>query len=359
MPHKPHYSRRALYVHIPFCATRCPYCAFYSTTGRLDEQDHYIDAVLREAELRHVPNDCQTLYIGGGTPSQLSQRNIDRLLALAPAAEEVTIEANPGDNVPTGANRLSLGLQSLCDETLRTLGRRYNAQQARDTYHTARASGYDNVSIDLLYGCHSQHLDDLDRDLRQYIALRPEHISTYCLAIEPGTPFARQRHQPQPDDTLARMYQHICQALTAAGYEHYELSNFALPGRRSRHNSAYWDDTPYIGLGAAAHSYDRRTRTANVDDIDIYIRSIARGQRPCTTETVTPASHYNDIVTTALRTAEGIDTAQLLPTFRDYLLRQAQRGLHTGTLLLRGTHLTLAPQHLFTADATAADLIYI
>lgn len=336
-----------IYVHIPFCKSRCKYCDFYSTT-LLGRRGEYVDAVIEEWAMQNaedgVHDDVETLYIGGGTPSLLDVEDMRRLLEVLPveSAKEVTIEANPSDIThekakawkAMGVNRLSIGIQSFNDDMLRLIGRRHTAEQAREAVRIAREEGFENISADLIYGLpHAMRnaaMEVLRRDVEELLRLEVEHISTYCLSYEEGTAMTRMLEHGEieevDEDTENRMFDYIVEQLTKAGYEHYEVSNFARPGRRSRHNSSYWNDTPYIGLGAGAHSYDGVHRYWNPSDIDLYIKGALAHDLQREQETLTDEQRHTERVMLGLRTAEGIaqsdvDEAKALPYLRRGLLR--------------------------------------
>ena len=316
-----------LYIHIPFCASRCIYCGFYSTTS-LKLRQQYVDAVCREMILRSERSEVRgqrvdTVYLGGGTPSQLTTDQLHQLflyinkvyqlpssLGEAEGGSEITIEMNPDDVTAEyaavlsqlGINRVSMGAQTFDDERLRFLHRRHTASQVRQAVDILRKAGIRNISIDLMYGFPNETLDNWQRDIDAAQALGVEHISAYCLMIEENTPlwkWINENGEWRMDEELERqMYEMLIDKLTEAGYEHYEISNFAKPGYRSRHNSSYWQDIPYIGLGAAAHSYTvlegspserAAVRSWNVADIQQYIKAIERGELPSEKE-VSPAN---------------------------------------------------------------------
>lgn len=336
-----------IYIHIPFCKSRCAYCDFFSTT-QLSRREAYVDALCKEAKRRlatlnskrSTPNPITTIYFGGGTPSLLSPDQIARILQTidAPQAIEVTLEANPGDLTPNylravreaGVNRLSIGIQSFDDEVLRLIGRRHTAAEAKAAVKAAKAAGFDNISIDLIYGIPSQYstlnsqLSAWEAQIEQALQLGVQHISTYCLSYEEGTRMTRMLEQGEinevDEDTENAMYDLLVSQLKEAGFEHYEVSNFALSGYRSKHNSSYWNRTPYIGLGAGAHSYDgARTRSWNPDNLEEYIRAQEMEETPhsesastmATYETLTDTDLYNERIMLRLRTAEGIAINEL------------------------------------------------
>ena len=362
-----------LYIHIPFCKSRCVYCGFYSTTG-LELRERYVDALCREMEIRGEWNDIETVYLGGGTPSQLSIEQLQRLFIYINKVKEdaeITIEMNPDDVTAEfaaelqqlGVNRVSMGAQTFNDERLRFLHRRHNAKQVHQAVETLRQAGFKNISIDLMYGFPEETLDDWKADIEEALSLDVEHISTYCLMYEEGTPLYQLLEQgkvSEVDEELERqMYYTLKDRLEAAGYEHYEISNFARPGFRSRHNSSYWQGIPYIGIGAAAHSYDINTRSWNIADIRQYITGIEQGQRLYESETLDEVTRYNDAVTVALRTCEGLDLSKLTSEQRTYCLANAQKHIDANLLKLQDNHLSLTKEGLFISDMLMSDLILI
>lgn len=380
-----------LYIHIPFCASRCIYCGFYSTT-HLDLRQQYVDAVCHEMELRNVLGDVtepiSTVYIGGGTPSQLTTAQLEQLFiyinkVYGNQAEEITIEANPDDVTPDfaailsrlGINRVSMGAQTFDDTRLRFLHRRHTAAQVPIAVQRLRDAGIHNISVDLMYGFPNETLADWQHDIEAALALNVEHISAYCLMIEEGTPLAKMMRSgdcpsceersglqgdcPLNEELEREMYELLIDRLTGAGYEHYEISNFARQGFRSRHNSSYWHDTPYIGLGAAAHSYDGTRRSWNVADIRKYMDAIKRGERPSECEVLDPDTHYNDRITTALRTSDGLDLTTLMEEHRRHCLHEAEPFIKNGLLNLTGSRLVLTRSGLFVSDMVMSQLMMV
>lgn len=370
----------SIYIHIPFCQSRCVYCGFYSQTV-LSYRQAYIDAVCLEFDLRrdYLPagSRVRTLYIGGGTPSQLTVAQIEQLFHHiynnVDGCEEVTIECNPDDvtadfcaRLPHWpVNRVSMGVQTFDDRRLQFLHRRHCASQAVEAYHRLREAGISNVSIDLMFGFPGQTIDEWRGDLDRALALRPEHLSAYSLMYEEGTPLYGMRERGEIDEigeeVSREMYNILCDQLTVAGYEHYEISNFALPGYRSRHNSGYWHGTPYLGLGAAAHSYDGSSRQWNVSDVKSYIEHICRGIIPCEREELDEDTRYNDLIVTALRTREGIDMQQLEDTlgtfYLHYLEESTQQNVALGLLAVEGGRIHLTRSGLYVSDMVMADAI--
>ena len=385
-----------IYIHIPFCRSRCIYCGFYSTTA-LDLRQRYVDALCREMEIRSHRSEVrgeriETIYLGGGTPSQLTFDQLRQLFIYinkvypltpdsSPLPPEITIEVNPDDVTVEFAavlqqlpvNRVSMGIQTFDDQRLRFLHRRHTSQQAIEAVSILRANGIRNISIDLMYGFPGETLEQWEADIEAALALDVEHLSAYCLMIEEGTPLHKmftddglQYTDDYPDEEMERqMYEVLIDRLEAAGYEHYEISNFARPGFRSRHNSNYWNGTPYIGLGAAAHSYDIRSRSWNVADIRQYIEGMERGERIFEEELLDDDTRYNDIVTVALRTKEGIDLNALSEKHREYCMKNARRYLNDGLLELstiRGAEsptLHLTRRGLFVSDMVMSDLMMV
>ena len=266
-------------------------------------------------------------------------------------------------------NRVSMGIQTFNDQRLQFLHRRHTTQQAITAIDTLRQAGFQNISIDLMYGFPGETLSDWEADIDAALALKVEHLSAYCLMIEEGTPLRQwitNNGQWIMDEELERtMYEMLIDKLTAAGYEHYEISNFARKGFRSRHNSSYWNGTPYIGLGAAAHSYDGRSRSWNVADINAYIKGIEQGKRIFEEELLDDDTRYNDTITVALRTKEGIDLSLLSKKYQDYCMKNARRYLNDGLLELsavgdsQSPTLHLTRRGLFVSDMVMSDLMMV
>ncbi|MCQ2348243.1 MAG: radical SAM family heme chaperone HemW [Paludibacteraceae bacterium] len=329
---------QSIYIHIPFCQTRCKYCDFFSTT-ELEKRHDYVDTLLTEwASYPHQTS--QTLYLGGGTPSMLEVADIQRLVqAIATAdTQEITMEANPGDLTldklialrQAGINRLSIGIQSFHNPLLRFIGRRHTAKQARQVVLWAQKAGFDNISIDLMYALPRQNMLQWAMDIKKALRLGVQHISCYCLTYEEGTPLCNMlkngEFRAASENLQNRMYRYLCKVLARHGYEHYEVSNFALPGYRSRHNSNYWNDTPYIGLGAGAHSYDGQTRSWNPSDLSEYMDGVKNGTLVRESEQLTDEQKHMERIMLGLRTMEGID-CQDVASKRDKVNQYIQQGL--------------------------------
>lgn len=373
-----------LYIHIPFCASRCIYCGFYSTT-RLDLRQQYVDALIRElvevGKSKMLKDDSiSTVYLGGGTPSQLTIPQLHQLFDAiyiynkVESGAEVTIEMNPDDvSVPyadtlrqLGINRVSMGAQTFDDERLRWLNRRHTVAQVGQAVTILRAAGIRNISIDLMYGFPDETIDDFVHDIDEAIKLDVEHISAYCLMIEEGTELYRRygdkrvrEYDDSKEETERKMYELLIDKLTAAGYEHYEISNFARPGFRSRHNSSYWTGVPYIGLGAAAHSFDGHLRSWNVSDIQQYIAAVNRDERLNEEEVLSATDFYNERVMLGLRTCEGVDLSALSDDERNYCIQEAQPFLSDDILLLTDNRLVLTRKGLFVSDYVMSSLMQV
>lgn len=339
-----------IYIHFPFCASRCIYCDFYSTTNS-GQAEQYVQALIREMEERisflHEP--VRTIYLGGGTPSQLPPSLLRQLLAALAErfdlsqCKEVTMEANPEDVAQNSyniamltqrefpgatplshpVNRFSMGVQSMVDDELTLLRRRHNAATVIRAVERLRQSATDrptslNISLDLMYGLPNQTLDSWHYSITELLKLCPQHISAYNLSVEEGTRLHRLVEQgelsPCDDDTCLAMAQMLRDELRKADYQQYEISNYALPGFHSRHNSSYWEQTPYLGLGPGAHSYNgQELRTWNAPDLASYLKGIRNEE----TEYLTPLDIYNERVMLGLRTRRGVTIAVFRPYWQE------------------------------------------
>ena len=402
-----------IYVHVPFCRSRCVYCDFFSTT-REEMAATYVDALCREViarrhELSHAR--VRTIYFGGGTPSLLSPTLLRQILNTihqyydVEADAEVTLEMNPDDwplsNSPhrgedsitsedknesigfaalptTGGaergsvNRVSLGIQSFDDALLRLVRRRHDSATAIRAIKALQAAGVDNISIDLIYGLPGQTMTQWARDLDTAFSLNIQHLSAYALSYEPGTLLTRWRDegriQEVSEELSVKMYERLCQRAREAGFEHYEISNFALPGRHSRHNSSYWQGLPYLGFGPGAHSYDGlRTRRANRPSLDDYLR----GPIPYDLEVLTDDELYDEAIMCGLRTSRGIALHDIEHRFGPDrlldLIHMAEPHLSAGRLILdhaslsasssSASHLRLAESAIMISDDIMSDLM--
>ena len=328
-----------LYAHIPYCVKKCAYCDFVSAANAAAAEMEDYAAALRAEILREAPplhalwGDVTTVYLGGGTPTALPAALLTQILDTVHEAAgeplECTVEVNPGtvdeeylvQLRAAGVSRLSLGVQSFDDRLLRVIGRIHTAEEARAAARAARAAGFDNLSLDLMYALPTQTLADLKQSVNEALALAPEHISVYGLIVEEGTPFAAAEAAGRlalPDEDAAEeMYDYLMAELPARGYRRYEISNFAHAGYESRHNLGYWQNVSYLGIGAAAHSYVDGVRWGNETDTRAYIRAIRAGASVRTLEDAerTAANAMEEYAFLALRTAEGIDEADFQRTF--------------------------------------------
>lgn len=363
-----------IYVHVPFCQSRCIYCSFYSTT-HMELRQRYVEALCREYDMRrdYIALPPTTIYIGGGTPSVLTESQLEQLFDKLGGAEEVTLECNPDDVTEEFAvllrrlpvNRVSMGAQTFNDERLRFLHRRHTSEQVALAVERLRRAGIDNISIDLIYGFPGQTLEEWETDADKALALNVEHLSAYALSYEEGAPLHRLmeqgRVQPVDDELSRAMYYSLLDRTAAAGFVHYEISNFARPGRRSRHNSGYWNQTPYLGLGAAAHSFDGRSRQWNVADVVKYMEGVESGRLNYEGEVLDDNTRYNEQVMTALRTIDGLTLSLLSPTERSYCLSMAARYIDGGLLVhdKEKGRLRLTRDGLFVSDMVIADLMKV
>jgi oxygen-independent coproporphyrinogen-3 oxidase len=357
-----------IYVHIPFCRRRCGYCDFYSCTdvGLLDRVVEAIGGELTRQREWLGDARIETLYFGGGTPSLCSpgqlQGIVERVRGLWDCdLREVTVEANPDDLTEeyaarlaaTDVNRLSIGVQTFIDRDLRIMNRRHTARRAVEAVAAAQHAGFDNVTIDLIYGIPGMSAAEWRANIERALGLGVQHISAYHLTIEPGTPFAALR--PVDDAVSQEQFLVLHRMLTDAGYEHYEVSNFALAGRRARHNAAYWSGQPYLGVGPGAHSYDGRARRSFPWPVGDYLAG-----RDYAVEVLTPADRHNELIMTRLRTAEGIDGAELERLFGrealDRFARGAARFVAQGLLLHDGDRWRIPPEKFLLSDVVIGGL---
>ncbi|MCD8309921.1 MAG: radical SAM family heme chaperone HemW [Prevotellaceae bacterium] len=372
-----------IYLHIPFCKTRCSYCDFYSTT-RAHLQARYVEALCRELRMRgdYLQGEpVRTLYFGGGTPSRLSEAGLSRLFQTIEetygldACEEITLEANPDDLTQAYVsalrrlpfNRISIGIQTFHDPTLRLMNRRHTAAEAIAAVARCRQAGFGNISIDLIYGLPGQTEARWQHDLDQALALQVEHISAYHLTYEEGTPLHRQLQAGsvrEVDEACSlSLFTLLMDRLAAAGYEHYEISNFCLPGKQARHNTAYWQGIPYLGCGPSAHSYNRTSREWNIASLDDYLNALEKGERHYEREQETLATRYNECVMTALRTRGGLSLEKLKAEYGEtlyrYCLETARPHVERGLMESDGDRLRLTRAGLFISDGILADLMYV
>jgi oxygen-independent coproporphyrinogen-3 oxidase len=366
-----------IYLHIPFCRQACHYCNFHFSTS-LARKNDFISALLKEIVTRkdYLEGEAvETVYFGGGTPSLLTAEEIKSILdglrsvfSIVPEAE-ITLEANPDDITTTrlrswrqaGVNRLSIGVQSFFEEDLRWMNRAHDANQALDCIRQALEEGFDNISIDLIYGGPTLPDSHWRENVERAIDLGVPHLSCYALTVEPRTALDTliRRHEMSdvsPEDQ-ARQFLLLMDWTAAAGYEHYEISNFALPGHRSRHNSAYWQGRKYLGLGPSAHSYNGVSREWNIANNARYISAPGLVAEK---EVLTPEQQLNEYIMISLRTAEGIDLATLARRFgplrAEGLRQQAEKYIQGATIRVESGRLQLTKEGKLLADGIAGDL---
>lgn len=369
-----------LYIHVPFCRQACHYCDFhFSTTHHL--QDDMVNAMIREMELRRdelTPPEIQTIYFGGGTPSLLTLPQLERILQAAhrifsvESSAEVTLEANPDDLSDDrlsawksmGVNRLSIGIQSFRDIDLQYMNRLHSADEARRAVDRARHHGFHDLTLDLIYGTPTMNDEAWAENLDTLKQLELPHFSAYALTVEPRTALAtlvrsRSVRGPEEEQVAAQFHQ-LMQWAADNGYENYEISNFALPGRYSRHNTAYWNGVPYLGIGPSAHSYDGRSRSWNIRNNPGYVRSIQAGELPVEVETLTDANRFNEYVLTSLRTKWGLDKQKVSRDFgdcyTDHLLAKIESLRPQGWIMEMDERVVLTDSGKLFADHVASEL---
>lgn len=371
-----------IYIHIPLCRSRCVYCDFYSSTfdGNRSELVEAICAELTERRNYLRGATVKTLYFGGGTPSLLRPDELSEIFSAVEANypcsfEEVTLEANPddlSDDFLTSLkrfpiNRLSIGIQSFHDDDLTLLNRRHTAEEAKAAVRRCQSHGFTNISIDLIYGLPNQTLSAWEDNLRQAIELDVPHISAYHLTYEEGTKIYRMLQKGEvrevDEELSVEMFHLLRSMLQEAGIQQYEISNFARPGYHARHNSSYWDGTPYLGAGPAAHSFDGKDRRWNISNTRRYIEAIRSGEPYYELEVLDETSSYNDYVITSLRTIAGMDLDVLAERFGEpyysYCLRQVRSFVGDGVAVVEENHVRLTEKGLFLSDAVMEELMMV
>ena len=362
-----------IYIHIPFCKQRCSYCDFFSST-EVSRKEKYVDLLCEELIERgkYLQEPVETIYFGGGTPTLLSSADFEKVFQTLfrifgeDKNREITLEANPDDLIPEyfnsikhlPFNRFSLGVQSFDDRELKMLNRRHNSQSAIRAIQLLQQTGNSNISIDLMYGLPGQTMEIWNNTLSVAIDLKVQHISAYHLTYEEGTSLHKQlkygNFTPIDEEISNRLFELLIDRLTSAGFEHYEISNFARPGFHSRHNSSYWNGTFYLGIGASAHSYNGFSRQWNNKSLDY--RSLGYE-----IETINEKTAYNDFVITRLRTMKGMNLNKLSSLFGEsrkaYCLKQSQKYIAKGLLLNEDSFLKLTRKGIFISDSIMCDLI--
>ena len=372
-----------LYIHVPLCAKRCLYCDFFSNT-EMKYKEPYVTALIRELEIRkdYIGNEpLETIYFGGGTPSQLQATDFERIfdaiqrLFDTSDCKEVTLEANPDDMTPEYVaglrtfpfNRISMGVQSFKAEDLRFLNRRHDREQALRAVELCKENGLANISIDLIYGLPGQTLREWESNLDAAIRLDIPHISAYHLIYEEGTALYRLKEagkiSPVEEEVSVSLFTSLIDRLTANGYLHYEISNFARPGMISRHNSSYWTGKKYLGVGPSAHSYNGESRQWNVSSLPAYIRGIESGSPEVEVEELDINTRYNDFIITGLRTMWGVNLTEIQGQFGNdkliYCQKQAAPYLKQGLLIEKDATLTLSRNGIFISDSIMSDLLWV
>lgn len=372
-----------LYIHVPFCTKRCLYCDFFSNTD-MKYKEPYLSAILREMELRkeYLEGEAiETIYFGGGTPSQLEASDFDRLfnaihrLFDTSNCTEVTLEANPDDITPEYMaslrtlpfNRISMGVQSFNPADLRFLNRRHSSEQAIQAVATCKENGISNISIDLIYGLPGQTQQAWEENLDEAIRLDVPHLSAYHLIYEEGTALYKLLEagsvSQMDEDLSVRLFSTLINRLAEAGYQHYEISNFARPGHISRHNSSYWADKKYLGLGPSAHSYNRTGREWNISSLPLYLKGIEKGAANIETELLDAHKRYNDYIITRLRTMWGIDLDEIKALFGNekyaYCIKQTTTPTKQGLLVRSDNTLALSKDGMFISDSIMSNLLWV
>lgn len=372
-----------IYIHVPYCKTRCIYCDFFTQTNTGTKLD-YVSAVCRELEFRHdyiKKEIVRTIYFGGGTPSLLSIADFEKIFytinTIFEVSEdaEITLEANPDDLSAEyleqlnrlAFNRISIGIQSFNDEELKFINRRHTAKEAMDAVKRAQVSGFENISIDLMYGLPNQSMEVWKKNLETAISLDVQHISSYHLIYEEGTKlyrlFRKGEVKEVEEDLSLDMFSTMIDSLTKVGYEHYEISNFARKGLYSKHNTSYWQGVKYLGVGPAAHSFDGVDRALNIASIPKYIAAIEEGKPILEVEVLDTSSRYNDYILTGLRTMWGVDLVKLEQEFgNEYLkfcLKNVEKYISLDDVMLEDSKLKLTRKGIFISDGIMSDLMWI
>lgn len=375
-----HSSVAGLYIHIPFCKSRCSYCDFHSGV-QLALLDRFVDALRAELTSRvsYLKNETlETIYFGGGTPSLLSTEHLSAIFESIQShwdisnCKEITLEANPDDlseekleklsELPI--NRLSIGIQSFNNNELKILRRRHTAQQAVDVVKRAQKY-FSNISIDLMYGLPEQTISSWQNTISEALALNIQHVSAYHLTYEEGTLLERKRREghvsPVLEEESIAMYHLLQNALHEKGIEQYEISNFAIPGFYSRHNSSYWKGINYLGIGPSAHSFDGESRQWNIANTLQHITGIEQGTPRFEKEVLSETDKYNELIMISLRTTDGISLERVEQEFgtnaKKELLKQSVRFIKSGIMLLEENHLRLSSEGLFLSDGIITDLM--
>lgn len=361
----------SIYVHIPFCKKRCTYCNFFSTT-LLQRQEDYVNALTKEIILRkeYITNPT-TIYLGGGTPSTLPASLLEKIFDSLDKnfnlsyLEEVTIECNPDDlnsdyikelkNLPI--NRLSMGIQTFDEEELKVLGRRHNTSNAIKAVENVYNSGIENISIDLMYALPNQTLKTWESNLDIALKLPISHISAYHLSYEEDTPLYKLKNLAFDEEKSLEFFNLLREKTLENGFEHYEISNWAKNGKYSKHNNSYWQNKPYLGIGAGAHSYNLEERRWNFSSLNDYINGVLNNTQYSENENLTPDDKYNDLIITMLRTKWGIDINLIAPEYIKHFNKQCDKFIKEDYLKKVDNNIILTPSGIFISDYIMRELM--
>lgn len=377
-----------IYIHIPFCKQACHYCNFHFSTS-LKYKSQMIDAILKEIELQKdylADKNLETIYFGGGTPSLLDERDlnlffekINKIFNVKKDAE-ITLEANPDDLTleklqilkSTPINRLSIGVQSFSEIDLKTMNRAHNVMEAENCIQNAQSLGFDNLTVDLIYGSPTTSNQQWETNVQKLFDFEVPHLSCYCLTVEPGTALdhfvKKGKAQPVDDEKSAHQFEVLMQMMEANGYDHYEISNFAKPGKHARHNSNYWSGKSYLGVGPSAHSFDKKSRQWNVANNALYMKAVEfEGKKPIDLrprfekEILSSEQQYNEYVMTALRTMWGCDLRKIKTWenhFEKHFLKTSEAFVQNETMRREGEYFILTKKGKLLADNIAMELFF-
>jgi oxygen-independent coproporphyrinogen-3 oxidase len=371
-----------IYIHIPFCRKACHYCNFHFSTTH-HQIEPMMAAIEKEAILqkRYLSESIETIYFGGGTPSLLSAEQLQRIMTVIRSEykiateAEITLETNPDDFEEEkleawkkiGINRLSIGIQSFFEADLKWMNRAHNAEQADKCIRMAKAAGFDNITIDLIYGTPTLTDEAWKENVDKALSLGIDHISCYALTVEPKTSLYKMIQQKKIEavdpDKQAWHFSLLMQWLSEAGFDHYEISNFSKPGKKSKHNSNYWNGVDYLGLGPSAHSFNGRSRQWNIANNALNIQNLAKDQIPFELEVLTDMERLNEYIMTSLRTMEGLSLVEVHKKWSEQELKQileiAQKPISQGLMVHQNHKLILTNAGKLMADGIASDLFFI
>lgn len=380
---QPETTMQGIYLHIPFCKQACFYCDFHFSTS-VEMKQEMTNMMSKELMLRtdYLPKgtSVNTIYFGGGTPSLLDDRQLSQLMETihqhydVASDAEITLETNPDDHEPetlerwkrAGINRLSIGIQSFDDAVLKYLNRPHDGKVAYHAAAMALDHGFENLTIDLIYGIPETQHQRWENDLQKILTLELPHVSSYCMTIEPKTVFghryARKQLTPAEDEFSLKEYDMLIEALQKNGYEHYEISNFAKPGFYSKHNSSYWKGASYLGIGPSAHSYNQQSRQYNIANNALYLKALAAGKLPAEREVLSKEDLFNEKIMTGLRTSWGVSQDKLFEVISspgDDWFRQLNSYQQSGHLQVENKIIMLTDKGKRLADRIAADLFLV